>query len=188
MKEFLIEKLGEERGPALAAKIEARFEKLLKEARPHSKQQDKVFKKNLLPRIAMYQVLREEKMDQAQIMQLLDDHMVVTGAIPMRKNYEKLDSLPGAFGLFKFGFTRVVSSSDLWDADIAKEKNAFSVTMRRCFWHDTFEEYGCPEMCQFACRCDDITYGGLKHIDFKRTQTLGTGGTCCDFRFTKKAD
>ena len=29
-------------------------------------------------------------------------------------------------------------------------------------------------------------YGGLKKLGFTRTQTLGTGGTCCDFHFFRK--
>ena len=36
------------------------------------------------------------------------------------------------------------------------------------------------------CESDFATYGGLPGIRFERTQTLGTGGSCCDFRFIRE--
>ena len=45
---------------------------------------------------------------------------------------------------------------------------------------------GAPEACRFFCECDNYTYGDLKKVGFARTQTLGTGGEKCDFRFYKK--
>ena len=118
-------------------------------------------------------------------MDLMRDYMVVTAG-DMRKKYEMMDSLPCAWFIFSTGFTKIVSKSDLWDADIEKGKDYFNVTMRRCFWRDTYKEYGCEEICRYACECDDITYSDLQHIQFDRTQTLGTGGECCDFQFRKK--
>ncbi|MBQ8603343.1 MAG: L-2-amino-thiazoline-4-carboxylic acid hydrolase [Oscillospiraceae bacterium] len=34
------------------------------------------------------------------------------------------------------------------------------------------------------CDSDIYCYGNLPGIKFERTQTLGTGGSCCDFSFT----
>lgn len=45
---------------------------------------------------------------------------------------------------------------------------------------------GCPEACRFFCECDNYAFGDLKKVGFRRTQTLGTGGDCCDFHFYKK--
>lgn len=36
------------------------------------------------------------------------------------------------------------------------------------------------------CESDFATYGGLPGIRFERTQTLGTGGDKCDFRFIRE--
>ena len=36
------------------------------------------------------------------------------------------------------------------------------------------------------CDVDNVTYGELKKIGFKRTKTLGYDGDCCDFHFYKK--
>ena len=186
-REFLISKFGESRGSDLADQAEKRYKKLLKEADPMSKQEKKVFEGMLLGRICMYQILRESGLSQEEALKIMEEHMVILGAEPLKKKYASMDKLPCAYSLFKFGFTHIVPSSDLWEADIdTSEKDAFSVTMHRCFWNDTYRKYGCPEVCQFACACDDITYGDLKHIAYHRTQTLGTGGNFCDFTFRKK--
>lgn len=38
-------------------------------------------------------------------------------------------------------------------------------------------------MCAMFCKSGDMCYGSMKKITFKRTQTLGTGGEYCDFKF-----
>ena len=59
----------------------------------------------------------------------------------------------------------------------------FAADMLRCPYVDTCAKYGCPELAQFSCRADDITYGNLHpKLVWGRTQTMGTGGSCCDFR------
>ena len=58
-------------------------------------------------------------------------------------------------------------------------KDYFDVTMKKCLWHTACVENGCEELCPLFCDVDDITYGGLKKIGFKRTKTLGYGGDCC---------
>lgn len=63
----------------------------------------------------------------------------------------------------------------------------FAVNMTRCPYVDICTKYGVPEMTQFCCRADDITYGNLHpRLVWGRTQTLGTGGSCCDFRLYVK--
>lgn len=46
--------------------------------------------------------------------------------------------------------------------------------------------FGCPELTPVFCDSDFATYGNLPGIRFERTQTLGTGGSFCDFKFTRK--
>lgn len=185
-RDYLISKLGQETGERIYQAFLRHLDALNCSAACNSKQQAKVLNNLLLPRIALYLTLLEEGVDKQTALDLLEEHMIINNGLPMKAKYQKLDQLPCAFGLFKTGFTTIVKHSDLWDTTITKGKDQFSVTMHRCFWHDTFAKYGCPEMCQFACKCDEITYGDLKHIGFSRTQTLGMGGQCCDFVFYKK--
>lgn len=63
----------------------------------------------------------------------------------------------------------------------------FAVDMLHCPYFETCKKYGCPELTQFCCRADDITYGNLhKNLVWARTQTLAIGGSCCDFRLHLK--
>ena len=185
MKEFLINKLGREQGERLWELISKRLLYLKNTAEYSSRKREKLLKNLILPRIAMYQILCEEGFSKENALSLMDEHMVIYNAIPMKEKYQLLDKLPFAYDIFRLGFTRVVSTSDLWDAEIKRGKNHFSVTISKCFWYDTFQKYGCEELCQFACKCDKITYGSLNHIGFSRSQTIGTGGLCCDFKFKK---
>ena len=187
MKEFLVRRLGKEKGLDIYQKSLLKYDELLSQATEKKGQQKKIFKKMLLPRISLYKTLQENGFSQEEAKKILYDHMIEIAAKPMRKKYEMMDKLPFAYGFFRFGFTHIVPGSNLWEADIDNsKKDEFKVTMRRCFWNDTYKEYGCPEICSHACLCDDITYSDLKHIEYKRTETLGTGGSCCDFHFKKK--
>ena len=61
-------------------------------------------------------------------------------------------------------------------------ENGFAVNMTVCPYVETCKKYGCPELVQFFCKSDDITYGNMhKKLVWGRTKTLGTGGDCCDF-------
>lgn len=42
-----------------------------------------------------------------------------------------------------------------------------------------------PELTPVFCESDSATYGNLSGISFKRTETLGTGGSKCDFKFLR---
>ena len=187
MEKYLRKALGEERGGRLYARSEERLARLRREAEPQSMARNMILKRMLLPYVALYQVLTEDGMEKPEVLQLLDGMMVETAGLPLKKQYDRMDSLPCAYAMFRMGFTKVVKHLDLWQADIdASRKDSFAVNIHQCFWHDTFVKYGCPEVCALACRCDELTFGEMKHIGFRRTQTLGTGGSCCDFYFTKK--
>ena len=83
-------------------------------------------------------------------------------------------------------FLRVVRRTNLWDSEQAHGKDYFDVTMKKCLWHTACLENGCEKLCPLVCDVDNVTYGGLKKLDFSRTKTLGYGGDCCDFHFFRK--
>lgn len=59
----------------------------------------------------------------------------------------------------------------------------FARDMLVCPYYETCKKYGYPELTQFFCKSDDITYGNLHpKLVWGRTKTLGIGGDCCDFR------
>lgn len=65
----------------------------------------------------------------------------------------------------------------------------FARDMTVCPYFETCKKYGCSEITRFFCKSDDITYGKLHpKLVWGRTQTLGMGGECCDFRLYVKND
>ena len=89
-------------------------------------------------------------------------------------------------GLKNLAFRKTTSSSDAWVSTFEEQPEEFDLTIHQCLWHDTCVSCGCPEVCRFFCECDNYAFGDLKKVGFRRTQTLGTGGDCCDFHFYKK--
>lgn len=65
-------------------------------------------------------------------------------------------------------------------------KRALKMDMTACPYCRYAKRFGCPELMPVFCDSDFATYGSLPGIQFRRTQTLGTGGECCDFRFSRE--
>ena len=100
--------------------------------------------------------------------------------------YTGLEWVPRFFSVFRWAFRKTTSSSDAWGSTFEEQPEEFDLTIHQCLWHDTCVSCGCPEVCRFFCECDNYAFGDLKKVGFRRTQTLGTGGDCCDFHFYKK--
>lgn len=66
------------------------------------------------------------------------------------------------------------------------DQNALQMDMTACPYCRYSQRFGCPELTEVFCRSDFAVYGNLPGIQFLRTQTLGTGGSLCDFRFLRK--
>lgn len=67
--------------------------------------------------------------------------------------------------------------------------DALQVNIRWCAWAHIIKFVGIAQACRALCHVDDVFYPDyLKElpISFKRTQTIGWGGQCCDFRFERK--
>ena len=145
----------------------------------------------LLPCIAFYEVLQDVTGSKESALDFLDKWAFV--------EVEKL--MPLARGVMKLGIYRMMPDlcGKMLDSMFGPEAGfesrpvpgapKFAVDMTRCPYVDTCRKYGCPELTRYACKADDITYGNLHpKLVWARTQTLGTGGECCDFRLHLKED
>ncbi|MBQ8554902.1 MAG: L-2-amino-thiazoline-4-carboxylic acid hydrolase [Clostridia bacterium] len=143
----------------------------------------------LLPMIAFYESLRTVTGSREQALAFMDQWAFI--------EVEKMMKI--ARTVMKPGLYRLVPTVCGWMLDRLFGEKAgfayrpvpggrkFSVDMTRCPYVDTCARYGCPELTQFACRADDVTYGTLHpRLIWARTQTLGMGGECCDFRLHVK--
>lgn len=112
-------------------------------------------------------------------------------ALPIGKLLDKVTRLPGMAKLFMKVFQKMLVSSFNESAGFAstyheKTSMAVSIDITACPYLKYFTAAGCPELCKIACTSDDVCYGHMKRVEFKRTQTLGRGGECCDFRLHVK--
>ena len=65
-------------------------------------------------------------------------------------------------------------------------ERAFQFDVSWCVWLELARAMGIPEACIPNCHADDLVfpdYFGALGIRYQRTQTLASGGSCCDFRF-----
>lgn len=139
----------------------------------------------LLPMIAFYETAqqiagsKEKAMEFFERWALIEAERMMKKVRPLMKLgfYRLMPSLCGRM------LDRMFGTAAGFDYRRVPDAPKFAVDMTRCPYVETCRKYGCPELTQFACRADDITYGNLHpYLVWARTQTLGMGGSCCDFR------
>ncbi|MCM1299331.1 MAG: L-2-amino-thiazoline-4-carboxylic acid hydrolase [Firmicutes bacterium] len=183
---FFVGEFEEEKGRLLFKKQEALFHTLMERTKGKSKSQMKTLTQTIMPVIAMYLVLAEYEPEKDFALRTVRKYMI--GVVGSGKNgsMRKMEKVPGFFYIYRSIFLKVMRTSDLWSSTQKCGKEFYDVNITRCLWHESCLENGCPELCRLFCDVDDVTYGGLDKIKFSRTKSLGCGGDCCDFHFSKK--
>ncbi len=187
----LIAKHGEVQGAILAARVEARY-KVLYNERPHFRHPALRWhlEQNLLPGLALYQVLSKESNDRDAALSETGSLLAIGSTWKAFNTLVKMRKyLPLPFAIFR----KIVRVSLLafpqqgWDIDqIEQSKTSFAFTVHRCFYLDVLTAYGAPELTAMFCRLDDLAYAVLSpSIRWERTKTLGRGDDCCDFRWSR---
>lgn len=64
-------------------------------------------------------------------------------------------------------------------------KNILQMDMTMCPYVKYAKRFKVEELTTIFCESDFATYGNLSGIAFERTETLGTGGSKCDFKFLR---
>lgn len=186
IKTFLIEEFGTDNGNILFEKQEEILNELIENTKNKSKNQMKTLIQTILPRIALYKALTKESFLEEKVYQYMRKYMIDIVAKQKHQSMEKMEKVPCFYLLYSNIFLKVVRKTDLWESTQKHDKNSFDVTMKKCLWHTACIENDCEKLCCLFCDVDDVTYGELRKIGFKRTKTLGHDGDCCDFHFYKK--
>ena len=145
----------------------------------------------ILPRIAMYRAMLE-KMPQEDAVHLLDE-TIRLNCTEISKKLGNLTSLPGMPGLFlrifaymtkkmfgeANGFQRVFHEAT---------GRALRIDITQCPYFNYSKACGCQAIAHTFCDSDDYCYGNLPKIEFIRSETLGRGGSRCDFCLRKRAN
>ena len=180
---FFLRVLGEKTGKEVMAESREQAAAFLAASRETSPSRRETMRTTILPRTAVYTVLKRRGLDAEKLM---EKYLREVQGPTARDQYASLEWVPRFFEIFRWAFRKATASSDAWDSTFEAEKDRFDLTIHKCLWYDTCVECGCPEACRFFCECDNYSFGELKKVGFRRTQTLGTGGDCCDFHFYKK--
>lgn len=186
IREFLIEEFGKDVGAARFDKQEKMLERLIENTKGKSKNQMKTLVQTILPRIALYKSLSEEKLSEEDVYKYMRKYMLDKVAAKKHASTAKMELVPGFYSIYSSIFLRIMRTTDLQVSTQEYGKDYYNITITKCLWHTACVENGCAELCRLFCDVDDVTYGGLNKIGFTRTKTLGYGGDCCDFHFFKK--
>lgn len=184
IKAFLAREFGEEKGGVIFEKQEAIFRSLIEKTSGKSESQTKTLTQTIMPVIAMYKALAEFEPEKA--LNIVREYMINSVGANKNGSMKRMEKVPGFFNIYGKIFLKVMRTSDLWESTQKRSENYFDVTITKCLWHDSCVENGCSELCRLFCDVDDVTYGGLNKMKFTRTRSLGCGGDCCDFHFSKK--
>ena len=142
----------------------------------------------ILPTVALYKALQEIDSENA----LDSAHKVMMNLCEMAAAVAgKLMKIPGMKSVFMWFLPKVAVNMFGENCGFRYEnyevsKRMLKMDMTGCPYCRYAKLQGVPELTYVFCDSDFATYGNLPGIRFVRTQTLGTGGNCCDFRFTRE--
>lgn len=141
--------------------------------------------RQILPGLAIYQVLRERGVSQAGALQLVED-MFRVSLQPKRRWLNRLGQLPFFYTIMRWMQRRLVRRSyppTGWDVIwLADDEERLAYQISRCFYLDTLRTYGAPELASVYCRTDDLLIQGVSpYVDWQRLSSLAEGGEVCEF-------
>jgi hypothetical protein len=145
----------------------------------------------ILPGLALYQSLREEVVNQdeaiAQVHRIFETWFNRYPPLNMRFN-QLMQYTPENFGIFR-RLTRLVTErlfpAPGWRYEFIDDNNAsLAFNIHECFYLKVLDYYHAPELTPVFCRLDDYLMGAMPpSIAWGRTQTIGMGADCCNFRW-----
>jgi L-2-amino-thiazoline-4-carboxylic acid hydrolase len=95
-----------------------------------------------------------------------------------------------AFAAYSRGVPAVSSAAGCHEVVIAEDTDdAFEMRMTWCVWLELARALDVPDACLPNCYSDQLVFPDFMSalgIDYTRTQTLASGGTCCNFRFARQ--
>lgn len=142
----------------------------------------------ILPTAAVYTALLET--DPANALAVIHEALISLCRMGNRM-MQVILRIPGMKGLFMRMLPDMATS--LFGRECGFDYTNFSADEKHLAMDTTFCPYckyaqllGVEALMPTFCESDFATYGGLPGIRFTRTQTLGTGGDRCDFRFVRE--
>lgn len=151
-----------------------------------SKRQIKMLVGTILPRIALYKALLADDKYTEKAYVITRKYMLEVVGKEKHRATSNMEKVPFFYEIYSRVFLQIMKKTDLQKSTVIQGDGYYDVTITDCLWYNACIENGCAELCPAFCEVDDANYGNLRKLGFSRTQTLGTGGSCCDFHFYRK--
>lgn len=188
IRKALIKLYGENTTKEITARAEQHYANCELLCQDASKGERQHLDGTILPTVALYKALLEIDPENALksartiMMNLCEMGGVIVGKIL------KLPGMKSAFMWFlpKMAVTMFGPSCGFQYENYEVGKRILKMDMTACPYCCYAKLLGVPELTYVFCDSDFATYGNLPGIRFVRTQTLGTGGNCCDFQFIRE--
>lgn len=141
----------------------------------------------ILPGLSIYKALLEENGDQQKA--LADVDILFRAAFFSRRmqGIRILNYFPDPFPIVK-PVLKIMTKDEYMPSSqeiVEDSADCYAVNIYRCFILDTLIKHGARELTACFCNTDDWLAEALPKIGWERTQTLGRGGDCCDFRWRR---
>ena len=145
------------------------------------------FENNILPLIAVYQVLLAEGNEPKSALKTLDC-LLEAGIAGQKRLYKFWGRFPFFFDMLRYMLKPMVGlqyPKAGWQIEFpGLGPDVVALDGHGCFYLDVLTEYGLPELTRHFCHLDDYLFEGVTpYIRWERTQTLGRGGELCNFRY-----
>jgi hypothetical protein len=142
----------------------------------------------ILPGLALYQAMLAEGMERQQALADLDTLFKAAFFSKRLQGIRILNRLPNPFAVVKPVMKLMMRQEYLPGSQeiVADNSDTFAVNVYRCYIFDTLAAHGAAELTTLYCNTDDWLAAELPSVNWERTKTLGRGGDCCDFRWSRK--
>lgn len=145
-----------------------------------------------VPTLALYQIVREQGVEQAEAVAALD--ALIQAAYRVRLASPLARAV--ATRLFRLP---VVRNSIVRAVERAREPGGFvmrrveapdadtlvALDVERCPLAELFARHGAPEIGPLICKIDDLMAEAVAGIELRRTGTIASGAPRCDFRYRR---
>ncbi len=184
----IAEKYGAEKAEAICRSAQKELDGLRRKYFGLPKKTKRHTDDNIFPRVAIYRIMQKEI--PGNELKMLDKASSEIGG-RVNRLLNRITHFPGMAVFFLRAMSYMERKMYGPDAGFAtvfhadnNEKVRFDIT--KCPYFEYCSICGCPELAKTFCKSDIYCYGNLDKIAFERSETIGTGGTKCDFCFSTK--
>ena len=185
----LEKKYGVKKTQAIMAKARARYEAIVEENKDEPKAWYIHTRERIYPGIALFDAMTAEGIGREETADfIVECYRWRAGMMaPKVKAIFKISGLYRIVPKVFFNMTQKKFGPQMGflAENMHLGKGEVRFDMVKCPYNEKCKHYGCPEIVKGYCEADDILYGDMHpKLLWGRTQTLGKGGSCCDFKIS----